>query len=196
MKEYVKGACKKYEYGIPESIYTLVNPELNEIFYIGRTKKPLSDRLWGHIAAAKKKGEKFTNTIKDSLIRDLLSKNLRPKIVKVETILPLCLIEYLEIAEREIYWMKYFKDKGCGIMNIMGLHIIQPNAEYLWYTQCLKKGEVPLKYYYIGEDNDGNKLYHKQRMLQDGQQWSDDIIKQEYNPFKNALFLKKMGIAV
>lgn len=193
MIEYTKSNYFSDGFQVKERIYVLKNRITNEIFYIGRTKKPLCDRLHGHISAAKGKSDKFTNAIKDEYIRQLLSSGNKPKIEEVETIVPISYIEYLEIAERELYWMKYFKDQGCLIMNIIGLRIPQPNAKYLWYLEMKQKGRVPLDYYFCGKDKYGNSLYHKDRMVSDGMNWIEEN-KSTYNPYDNWRWKLKVGI--
>ena len=80
MKAFTKEIYSNGGYLVPERIYSLLNPINNVIFYVGRTRKPLSDRLWGHIAAAKGKGDKFTNSIKDEYILNILASNSKPVI--------------------------------------------------------------------------------------------------------------------
>lgn len=200
MKAYTKESYFTGGFQVTERIYTLSHPTTKEIFYIGKTKKPLSDRLWGHIAAARKKGDKFRNCIKDEHILALIASGDKPKIETIESITPISYIEYLEIAEREIYWMKQFHEKGHPIMNIMGLKITQPNAKYLWYLETKSKGSVSADYYYCGKDITGVSLFHKERILADGLKWEDDPlpepIKKRYNPYNNPFWMKKMGITV
>jgi len=129
----------------------------------------------------------------------LIASGNKPTIEPLETITPISFIEFLEIAEREIYWMKYFKENGSAVMNIMGLKIVQPNAKYLWYLDCKERGVgIPVEYYYCGKDKDGNSLYHKERIISDGMKWEDDIEPKppihKYNPFNNPIWMKKMGL--
>lgn len=196
MREYTKEIYFKDGFQVKERIYVLKNPMTNEIFYIGRTKKPLSDRLHGHISAAKGKSDKFTNAIKDAYIRDLIKSGVKPKIGGIETIIPISYIEYLEIAEREIYWMRHFQEKGCLIMNIIGLRISQPNAKYLWYLEMKRKKSVPNEYYFCGTDIAGVNLYDKERLLSDGMYWYEDAKEytERYNPYNNWRWKLKVGL--
>lgn len=196
MKAYTKESYFKGGFQVMERIYVLRHPETRDVFYIGKTKKPLSDRLHGHISAAKGKSEKFRNTIKDEYIMGILATGKKPLIETVEKIVPISFIESLEIAEREIYWMKHFQSRGYSIMNIMGLKVIQPNAKYLFYLESKEKGSVPAEYYFCGYDKEGNGLYHKERILIDGLYWAEPIpvITKEYNPYNNPIWRKKMGI--
>lgn len=195
MKAYTKENYHGDGFQVKERIYVLKNRLTNEIFYIGRTKKPLTDRLHGHISAAKGKSDKFTNAIKDEYIRNLINNGNKPCIEAIEVIIPISFIEYLEIAERELYWMRHFQDAGCLVMNIIGLRIPQPNAKYLWYLEMISKKSVPAEYYYCGKDKYGNNLYHKERILADGLQWIEDLpIKEQYNPYNNWRWKLKVGL--
>ena len=197
MKAYRPELYHSGGYRTTERIYTLTDPRSNTIFYIGKTRKPPADRLWGHIAAARKKGGKFRNNIKDALILEILASGKKPFITMIETISSVSYIEYLEIPEREIYWMKKFKKEGHPLMNIMGLRIPQPNSEYLWYLECKEKGSVPAKYYFCGKDKDGDSLYHKERILADGMAWKEEqpvLSEKRYNPYDNPTWRIKMGL--
>lgn len=196
MIEYTKENYFEGGFQVKERIYVLKNRLTDEIFYIGRTKKPLTDRLHGHISAAKGKSDKFTNAIKDEYIRQLIKKDNKPKIEEIEVITPISYIEYLEIAEKELFWMRYFKEKGCLIMNIIGLRIPQPNAKYLWYLETKEKWSVPIEYYFCGRDVRGQNLYHKKRMIEDGMGWTEEpiIVRDNYNPYNNWRWKLKVGL--
>jgi len=196
MKAYSKEEYFEGGYQITERIYILKDPRTESVFYIGKTKKPPCDRLHGHIAAAKNKNGKFRNNIKDALIREIIASGSKPTITMIESLTPISYIEYLEIPEREIYWMKKFKEEGHPLMNIMGLRIPQPNSEYLWYLECRARRSVPEKYYYCGKDKDGNSLYDKERMINDGLEWIQEsvTVKKSYNPYNNSIWRKKMGL--
>lgn len=198
MKAFTKESYFEGGYQVSERIYVLKHPDNQQIFYIGRTRKPLCDRLHGHIQAAKGKHDKFTNSIKDEYIRGILATGKKPLIETVEKITPISYIEFLEIAEREIHWMKHFKERGCMVMNIIGLKVPQPNAKYLWYLDCKEKRSVPAEYYFCGRDRSGNALYHKERVLTDGLQWIDDPPPTpptpKYNPFLNQRWRMKVGL--
>lgn len=177
-------------------IYVLAHPVTGDIFYVGQTKKPLCDRLYGHITAAKGKSDKFRNEEKDKCIMDLLNAGLRPIIKEIEKIKPVSYIEFLEISEREVAWMKILKERGCLVLNVIGLRIPQLNAKYLIYLEQLENKSVDIKYYYCGIDKNGEKLYHKERIIRDGGYWIEDRVPivNSYNPFSNPIFRKKMGL--
>jgi hypothetical protein len=174
MKVYTKENYHSGGFQDKYKIYVLKNPKTGEIFYVGQTRKPLTDRLWGHIAAAKGKSEKFRNEIKDAYILEMLQGGGRPVIESVETIIPISYIGQLEIPEKEIAWMNKLKMEGHDLLNIMGLRVKQPNAKYILYLEALEKKSVPAKYYYSGKDIIGEPLYHRERILADGLSFGDE----------------------
>ena len=76
------------------SIYGLVDPETDEIRYVGKTKQPLNKRLSQHIASQPKH-----NTYKFNWIAKLKKNNLKPLIILIETCDP------ENWVEREKYWI-------------------------------------------------------------------------------------------
>lgn len=198
MKHFTEDTYAKNGYFDKEyRIYGIKHPTTDEIFYVGQTRKPLSDRLHGHIKAAQGKFEKFKNEQKDAYILNIIKGGLRPKMICLEKIKPKSFIDFLEITEREVQWMKTLKKDGHKLLNIIGLKIPHLNAKYLIYLEQLEEMSVDKKYYYCGEDGNGNDLYDKNRILKDGGVWVDDKIPiiNKYNPFENERFLKKMGIS-
>lgn len=87
-------------------IYILNDPITNDVRYVGKSNNPKS-RLSHHILKAK--SNKHTHLKK--WISKLLAINLKPILNIIE-------IVDIEIwQKREIYWIKYFKDKGCNLCN-------------------------------------------------------------------------------
>jgi group I intron endonuclease len=91
---------------IEVSIYTLANPETNEVRYIGKTKKKLYRRLSEHIATSK--------NLKDhraKWIQSLLRQNLSPKIELLE----MCFEKNWQ--ETEKFWIRTLKFLGVNLVN-------------------------------------------------------------------------------
>lgn len=89
-------------------IYYLKCPKTGKIRYIGQTRrKSLGLRLTMHIQDAKR-GKIYHNA---NWIRQLLSENMRPTIHLLEEIL----VENLD--EREIYWIKTYREAGYNLTN-------------------------------------------------------------------------------
>jgi len=84
-------------------IYCLKNPlKDNEIFYVGRTKLDLDDRLQKHIQESKVK-----KTVKNSIINDILSNNFKVVIETLETIEGNVYGDVKDkLIEREMFWIK------------------------------------------------------------------------------------------
>lgn len=80
-------------------IYKLIDPITNEIRYVGKTINLLK-RLQTHIARSK------TNTYHSARwIKSLLDKGVKPVIEIIEE------CNENNWSEREIYWIKYYRDK-------------------------------------------------------------------------------------
>jgi len=82
-------------------IYVLKDPRTNEVRYIGQTKYTLRNRFLGHIRDSV--NFRF-NAPKCFWIRKLLKLNLLPIQELLEE------VEYNKLDEREIYWIKYYRD--------------------------------------------------------------------------------------
>lgn len=87
------------------SIYKLVDPETNEIRYIGQTSN-IKKRYINHL-----QGNKYRNTHTTNWIQSLLNKNLKPII----EIIDICNIENLDIIEQK--YIKEYKEKGNNLTN-------------------------------------------------------------------------------
>lgn len=90
-------------------IYGLFDPENEELRYIGLTTESLDIRLSNHIA--KSKLSRFSH--KNNWIKLLLKCGLKPRIQKIQE-----LYNIEDLKGAEIYWIKYFREKGCKLTNI------------------------------------------------------------------------------
>lgn len=123
-------------------IYSLKNPITNEIRYIGKTGD-LHRRLQNHISHSKNLNTRVGNWIK-SLIKD----NLLPIIEIIEE----CNEDIWQ--EKEIYWIKYYKDLGYNLVNYSkGGNEPPINKKYIQkYTIAKNK--------YVVKRSKNNKLYY------------------------------------
>jgi|JI6StandDraft_1071083.scaffolds.fasta_scaffold58683_2 hypothetical protein len=101
------------------TIYKLCCPITNEIRYVGITTKSLTKRLASHINAAQKTGAK---THRESWIRGLLNKGLKPLIEELETfkgeLKPHKGGYVFGIhGEREKYWISKYLKEGANLTN-------------------------------------------------------------------------------
>lgn len=87
-------------------IYTLKDPNTNEIRYIGKTNN-IKTRLKDHIRKSK-----LSKTHKNNWIQSLIIKNQKPIIEIIEV------ITNNEWGIREQYWIDYYKSKGVRLTNI------------------------------------------------------------------------------
>lgn len=95
-------------------IYALICPISGEVKYIGQTTQKLYSRVAGHkYNALKPKSSQYT--YKENWIKKL-DKLGKLNEIKSE-ILENCLGQDLD--NREIYWIKYYEDKGCKLTNTL-----------------------------------------------------------------------------
>jgi len=88
-------------------IYGLVDPELNQIRYIGKSKDP-EERLRDHLKESKRR-----ENYRHCWIYSLLSKNLKPQLTIIEE----CTEDNWE--ERERHWIKYYREKVGNLLTNM-----------------------------------------------------------------------------
>ena len=88
-------------------IYSLSDPDTNEIRYIGKTNN-LKYRLWAHIHEAK---YDLRNQHKCNWIKTLLNKDKKPIIEIVEE------VSMNDWQSREIYWISQFTAWGFNLIN-------------------------------------------------------------------------------
>lgn len=127
-------------------IYKLVDPNTNEIRYIGKTGN-LKNRFSGHLSNAKKLKSRLANWIKQ-----LSTQNLQP----IMEIVEICTIDNWE--EREIYWINFFKTpKLCNIHPGGKLKINDSLPKKLAKKYDINKGKYRVRcsylntVYFIGE---------------------------------------------
>lgn len=87
-------------------IYSLEDPDTNEIRYIGKTVKSLPSRLTNHIYTAKK-----INNHRCNWIKSIVKKGKKPLIKIIDS------CDWKESAELEIYWITQFKNWGFNLVN-------------------------------------------------------------------------------
>lgn len=88
-------------------IYSLSDPNTNEIRYIGKANN-IKYRFWAHLHEAR---NDLRNLHKCNWIKSLLTEGKKPIINIVEK------VSYDSWKEREIYWIAEFKSRGCNLIN-------------------------------------------------------------------------------
>lgn len=174
-------------------IYVLKHPDTDEIFYVGITSKELVDRLRGHMAITN------SNNAKVEFIRNIVDEGKKPTIEAVETIDGRSFIDKAYALERELYWMKYYKDLGAKLTNAVGLDSDGTSTTYQGYLSCIKNGETYWRYYVCGKTEDGVDVYDKDRMIADGFKFPEEPVnlpepESVYYAFKYHKFLIKSGL--
>lgn len=87
------------------TVYALSDPETGEVRYVGKTVLSLEKRLKGHFS------DKAENH-KTHWIRSLLARGLKPTIKSIEEDIA------ENWAERERYWIAYYRDQGARLVNL------------------------------------------------------------------------------
>lgn len=111
--ELMKNTCKNItrirEVKKTYKIYILLCPFTNDIRYIGYTNLSVNKRLSSHCNPSKLK----KNTHKNNWIKSVMNKKLKPNILCIEENIP----SLTEALNREIFFVKRFKDAGCNLTN-------------------------------------------------------------------------------
>jgi hypothetical protein len=90
-------------------VYSLICPISNKIKYIGQTRQKLYKRLYKHLREINKNKSHKNNWLKILEKQNILHK-LRIEIIEE------CAFDKLN--EREIYWIKFYKNKGLNLTNM------------------------------------------------------------------------------
>ena len=88
-------------------IYALHDPRNNLIRYVGKSDTPYERLKYRHL----RKQELDADTHKSRWIKQLLKINLKPTLSIIEK------VPKDNWSEREIYWIKYYRDKGVKLTN-------------------------------------------------------------------------------
>ncbi len=87
-------------------IYYLLDPETNQVRYIGKTISTLRDRLYSHISNTKIK------THKSDWIKSLKNRGLRPLIELIDE------VSDDKWADEERFYISYLRFVGCDLVNM------------------------------------------------------------------------------
>jgi len=150
----------------------------------------LQTRLSGHLTDGRNEALK---SAKVAYIKSILLEGKTPIIEAIETIDTKCYIDKSFVSEREVFWMKHYKELGQPITNSSGIDS-NGNNEYRTYLSSIKKGETSWHYYLCGTTGNGVKVYNKERLIADGFSFPEEPQPERYNAWDNNKFLVKMGL--
>lgn len=86
-------------------IYQLVDPRNNEVRYVGKTQRTLTERLSGHMCLIER-------NYKRNWIKSLINDGLKAKIELLE------ICEESNWQEREKFWISFYKNCGARLTNL------------------------------------------------------------------------------
>lgn len=94
------------KFDIPQTtfIYALVDPETNQVCYVGKANDP-QYRYKGHL-------REKNNAPKARWISGLKERGLKPLLNIVEE------VPFAQWQEREMYWISYYHEQGCPLVNL------------------------------------------------------------------------------
>jgi hypothetical protein len=154
----------------------------------------LEARLTGHITASE------SNKAKSDYIQNIITKGGKPIIESVEVIKGTCYIDKYAVNEREIYWIKYYTQQGCKLLNVVATSPNAKDNEFHGYLSSLKNGETQWKYYFCGKTKAGYEVYDEARLNADGfklpvpnQCLHTENHNDDYRPWDNPRFVQKIG---
>jgi len=96
-------------------IYKLINPLDKSVFYVGKTEKPPTVRLYGHLSELNNPYTK--NDDKVEIIRTIIENKKFPIVQIIETIVCSCDEDFLKSKDRETFWIKKLLKEGVSLMN-------------------------------------------------------------------------------
>lgn len=130
-------------------IYTLEDPDTNEIRYVGKTIKSLNNRLTGHIYSCKKENNHRTNWIKS-----IIKRGKKPIIKMIDS------CSWDKSQELESYWISKFKNEGLNLVNLtnggegnLGLKLTKERRDNLTLAVSKKIYQYSLQGVFIKEFN-------------------------------------------
>jgi hypothetical protein len=128
-------------------IYTLEDPDTNEIRYVGKTVKCLKHRLTNHIYSIKKEKNHRTNWIKS-----IIKKGKKPIIKMIDS------CSWEKSQDLETYWITKLKNKGANLVNLtnggegnLGLKLDKERKEKLLLAISKKIYQYDLQGVFIKE---------------------------------------------
>lgn len=122
----------------PITIYCLINPIDNSVFYVGRTCSPLEKRLQMHSACCEKH-----NLRKKSVVQSIKKRGLKVQIKELETFHPLCNEEYNGTHNKELCWILEFLNQNQPITNKIPDSL---KSDVAYYKSITKDGATDVKY--------------------------------------------------
>lgn len=91
-----------------------------------------------------------------------------PIINAVEVVATKCYIDKVMVNERELYWIKYYREKGFALLNKASIDTDGTHRVYSSYLASIKRGETSYHYYVCGKTIGGDEVYDEQRLNADG----------------------------
>lgn len=142
------------------TLYTLRMP-YSYIFYVGKTRLRIKDRLLQHISSAMRSetGEK------NMCIRKMVSLEIKPLIGIIEQIPIRTPYDSMYYDYKEFYWIKTYLQYGWELLNIRVNDVLQSELSYKRIiSNCKNGGKLEPSDFYYGIDHKGFPIYDINRI--------------------------------
>jgi hypothetical protein len=138
-------------------VYGLFDPITNKLRYVGYTSKSLDERLSGHLR--QKRRNHRTNWLK--------SLKAKPIIKQLDYS-----DDYNEIIKKEIFWIRFFKKKGCNLVNATdggeGLQGYKfTNEQKMMISERTKEAMTPEIRQKISDLKKGKPAHNRRKIVDD-----------------------------
>lgn len=91
-------------------VYALIDPDTNQVHYVGGTIDGIKNRLSGHLSSK-------TNTRVSLWVKSIKDKGLKPEIIELESLSYRKHVPCREMNEMEHFWINYFNFLGSDLKN-------------------------------------------------------------------------------
>jgi hypothetical protein len=168
-------------------IYKLIDPETNDIRYIGQTDN-IKRRYNDHISSSFNENSDCYNTYKARWIRKLKSKDLLPLIEIVEE----C-IDFIQSNIRENYYIEKLTNEGYKLTNSHSLDVTEFSIETKKKMSNARKGKTLEEIVGLEKSIELKEYYSERIKLNNPNKNSDPLVREKIsNTLKSILRIKKI----
>jgi len=171
-----------------EYVYSLRCPINYDIFYVGKTRD-LKNRLNQHVNSAF-----FTqsNPYKNERIKQAARMGFPPIMREIDKTIVRTRMDSMLAFHKEVFWIQQYIEMGWDLTNVNSRNDAD-RTEYIRYMRMFKQnGFLPHYLFDFGKDDDGERVYDLLAI----ERYNVNIpyYKEDYSPYKNPIWMKKMGL--